>query len=90
MPGLGGGVRGGVDGTRISLATATYLRITLLMLSRCGAGLPRGENEVEKTILRRHEMRFMVMVKASKNSEAGKMPSRELLAEMGKFNDGTL
>jgi hypothetical protein len=32
-------------------------------------------------------MRFMVMVKASKNSEAGKMPSPELLAEMGKFND---
>ena len=32
-------------------------------------------------------MRFMVMVKASKNSEAGKMPSMELLTEMGKFND---
>ena len=32
-------------------------------------------------------MRFMVMVKASKNSEAGKMPSAELLAEMGKFNE---
>jgi len=27
------------------------------------------------------------MVKASKNSEAGKMPSAELLAEMGKFNE---
>src|SRR5882757_8355780 len=32
-------------------------------------------------------MRFVVMVKASKNSEAGKMPSPELLAAMGKFND---
>lgn len=32
-------------------------------------------------------MRFLVMVKASKNSEAGKMPSKELLAEMGKFNE---
>jgi hypothetical protein len=32
-------------------------------------------------------MRFMVLVKASKNSEAGRMPSPELLAEMGKFND---
>src|SRR5262245_61139520 len=32
-------------------------------------------------------MRFMVMVKASKDSEAGKMPSRELLAAMGKFNE---
>ena len=32
-------------------------------------------------------MRFMVLVKASKNSEAGRMPSPELLSEMGKFND---
>ena len=31
-------------------------------------------------------MRFMVIVKASKNSEAGVMPSPELLADMGKFN----
>ena len=32
-------------------------------------------------------MRFMVMVKASKRSEAGVLPSPELLAEMGKFNE---
>jgi hypothetical protein len=32
-------------------------------------------------------MRFMIMVKADKNSEAGMMPSRELLAEMGKYNE---
>src|SRR5262245_16631422 len=32
-------------------------------------------------------MRFMVIVKASKNSEAGMMPSEKLLAEMGKFNE---
>lgn len=32
-------------------------------------------------------MRFMVMVKASKESEAGVMPSEQLLAEMGKFNE---
>ena len=32
-------------------------------------------------------MRFIVMVKASKDSEAGKMPSEELLAAMGKFNE---
>jgi hypothetical protein len=31
-------------------------------------------------------MRFMVIVKASKNSEAGVMPSQKLLAEMGRFN----
>jgi hypothetical protein len=32
-------------------------------------------------------MRFMVIVKASKDSEAGVMPSQTLLAEMGKFNE---
>lgn len=32
-------------------------------------------------------MRFMVIVKASKDSEAGVMPSRELLTEMGKYNE---
>ena len=32
-------------------------------------------------------MRVMVIVKASKNSEAGIMPSSELLAAMGKFNE---
>ena len=32
-------------------------------------------------------MRFMVLVKATKDSEAGKLPSAELLADMGKFNE---
>jgi hypothetical protein len=32
-------------------------------------------------------MRFMVIVKATKESEAGKMPSTELLTAMGKFNE---
>jgi hypothetical protein len=32
-------------------------------------------------------MRFMMIVKASKNSEAGKMPSEELLSAMGKYNE---
>lgn len=32
-------------------------------------------------------MRFMVMVKATKNSEAGALPSRDLLAEMSRFNE---
>jgi hypothetical protein len=35
---------------------------------------------------RRVAMRFMVIVKASKDSEAGIMPSTELLTAMGKFN----
>jgi hypothetical protein len=32
-------------------------------------------------------MRFMVLVKASKESETGEMPSVELLTAMGKFNE---
>jgi hypothetical protein len=32
-------------------------------------------------------MRFMVLVKADKDSEAGKLPSTELLAAMGQYNE---
>src|ERR687883_1132137 len=32
-------------------------------------------------------MRVMVIVKANKDSEAGVLPSQELLTEMGKFNE---
>jgi hypothetical protein len=32
-------------------------------------------------------MRFMVMVKATKESEAGALPDTKLLADMGKFNE---
>lgn len=32
-------------------------------------------------------MRFMVMIRATRDSEAGVMPSEKLLAEMGKYNE---
>src|SRR3954471_2982676 len=32
-------------------------------------------------------MRFMVIVKANKDTEAGVMPSKKLMEEMGKFNE---
>jgi hypothetical protein len=32
-------------------------------------------------------MRFMILVKATKDSEAGVIPSEQLLREMGKFNE---
>ena len=32
-------------------------------------------------------MRFMVIVKASKESEAGQLPTEKDLAEMGKYNE---
>jgi hypothetical protein len=32
-------------------------------------------------------MRFMILIKANKDTEAGVMPSEELLTEMGKYNE---
>src|SRR5207247_7006659 len=32
-------------------------------------------------------MRFMILVKADKNSEAGVLPDKKMLTEMGKFNE---
>ena len=32
-------------------------------------------------------MRFIVMVRSDKNTEAGQMPSEEILAAMGRFNE---
>lgn len=32
-------------------------------------------------------MRFMVIVKANKDSEAGVLPDEKILSEMGKFNE---
>ena len=32
-------------------------------------------------------MRFMILVKADENSEAGALPDEKLLTEMGKFNE---
>ncbi|MGH8809094.1 MAG: YciI family protein [Noviherbaspirillum sp.] len=32
-------------------------------------------------------MRFMILIKADKNTEAGVMPDEKLLTDMGKFND---
>src|SRR5262245_46451916 len=42
---------------------------------------PRGEREGETT------MRFMVLVKACPESEAGEMPSEQILTEMTRFNE---
>jgi hypothetical protein len=42
---------------------------------------------LEENIKRSVAMRFMVIVKASKDSEAGVMPGTELLTAMGKFNE---
>jgi hypothetical protein len=44
-------------------------------------GSPRSTQEEQTT------MRFMMLVKASADSEAGVLPDEELLAEMGRFNE---
>src|SRR5687768_8631321 len=36
---------------------------------------------------RRTTMRFMILVKATRDSEAGVMPEEKMLAEMGRFNE---
>jgi hypothetical protein len=33
------------------------------------------------------QMRFMILVKADKHSEAGVLPDQKILAEMGKYNE---
>jgi hypothetical protein len=48
-------------------------------------------SSLETTRLRKRpeetNMRFMVMIKANDETEAGVMPSEQLLTEMGKFNE---
>ena len=34
-------------------------------------------------------MRFMVIVKANAESEAGEMPTKEMLTEMGNYNESS-
>jgi hypothetical protein len=48
------------------------------------AVLKPGSQQKPKGVM---TMRLMIVVKADKNSEAGMMPSKELLAEMGKYNE---
>jgi uncharacterized glyoxalase superfamily protein PhnB len=49
----------------------------------CGPVRRGDETQPGKEI----DMRFMVMVKATEDSEAGVMPTQELMAEMGRFNE---
>src|SRR6266852_4869769 len=43
---------------------------------------PKTETQLEDTT-----MRFMILIKASNESEAGVLPSEQLLTEMGQFNE---
>src|SRR5687768_15954385 len=44
-------------------------------------------NAAEAPQRRERAMKVMVIVKATKNSEAGVMPSEKLLTDMGNFNE---
>src|ERR1043166_250738 len=48
---------------------------------------PIERHGTESSSKRRKAMRVMVIVKATKNSEAGALPDQKLLAEMGNFNE---
>jgi hypothetical protein len=45
-----------------------------------------GKTPLQTQIERKDSMKFMILVKATKASESGVMPSPQLLEEMGKFN----
>jgi hypothetical protein len=49
--------------------------------------IPASPGRLDLSNRQEQAMRVMVIVKATKNSEAGKLPPKELLAEMGKFNE---
>src|SRR6266567_1438388 len=54
---------------------------------RASAGQNRPGAQLRTETQRRPAMKFMVIVKANKDSEAGVMPSQELLTAMGNFNE---
>jgi hypothetical protein len=53
----------------------------------CSPSSWEQEHHRSDTFSKEITMRFMVLVKATRQSEAGEMPSERLLAEMGKFNE---
>jgi hypothetical protein len=51
------------------------------------AGQVAGASKNWKHSIREEAMRFMIIVKATKDSEAGVMPEDSLIAEMGKYHE---
>src|SRR5580698_4435977 len=72
----------------ISLACRFCSRpFVLLAESRMGRPSNRVLSQNYTNLLGDRTVRFMMIVKANKDSEAGKMPSEELLAAMAKYNE---
>src|SRR5512144_1750385 len=58
-------------------AMRLYQRTNFLIIIDCDSNARKGQRP----------MKFMIIVKASKASEAGEMPSTELLTAMGNYNE---
>jgi hypothetical protein len=68
------------------------LSISRALIRRVNEGRKQRHQLPAKAMASSHpkmetNMRFMVIVKADKGSEAGVLPTREMLAEMGKYNE---
>jgi hypothetical protein len=63
--------------------TSSHMSISSLLDRPIGKSQSNQRTENK----RRKPMRFMVIVKASPESEAGVLPSQEILAAMGKYNE---
>jgi hypothetical protein len=63
------------------------MSISAALVRRSGKAGISDVSSPRETTRKDGEMRVMAIVKATKDSEAGVMPSEELLAEMGEFNE---
>jgi hypothetical protein len=72
------------DGT---VAALSRQNMVIFGLAACRFQAGPFDKEVSGPTYGETNMRFMIIVKASKDSEAGKLPSQELLAAMGKYNE---
>jgi hypothetical protein len=68
-------------------AIAGHFGTSASRLSKTGRPNRREDDAQQSSNLQETVMRFMVIVKATADSEAGVMPSEQLLAEMGRYNE---
>src|SRR6185295_5716601 len=66
-----------------------FLRTAKPRSQERGFCLPKSNPAVEVSVAYRRKltMRFMVLVKANKDSEAGVLPNEQILAAMAKYNE---
>jgi hypothetical protein len=70
------------------LERVSILRVRVRRMSESGVGAWRKPApESKKSELKEMPMRFLILMPANKDSEAGVLPDETLLTEMGKFNE---